>query len=395
MYSTIVGLREGERRRARVAPPGHLPTYDDRCMIKAGVASQSRPYILYDTCDITVTPRPAISYSMQRNSNGGRQSTLVGWKKSKDSKCGVGDKHIHDKRMVHHNESANSINVSVGVQHDIDSTSVTRKKRSRPSSPTLSSNAPNIALHTRPNWENTSLHNAPMFLLRSYIGGMKSSERKAARNDLSTLPDWNDNVTFNIFGKECKMRRRICQYSSGGNISYSYSGLKKNTTNAPDFPPILYQIKCQVETLICDYIMKLLNENDGTILSTINSDFVDMVKTMNQSKDAKKKEIYNYCLLNHYRNGEEYMGYHSDDETSLYQNIPIASVSLGVTRHFDIKPKKKNSEGKRPRAARIDLGDGDLLLMFKPMQDHYEHQIPVEKRVTGERINLTFRRIIN
>jgi len=336
---------------------------------------------------------------MQRNSNGGRQSTLISWKKSKDFSKGGS---VGDKRMVHHNESANSTG-SVGAQHDSNSTSDTHKKRSRPSSPTLSSNAPNIApalrnclhMHTRPHWENISLRNAPMFLLRSNIGGTKSSERKAARNDLSTLPDWNDNVTFNIFGKECKMRRRICQYSSGGNISYSYSGLKKNTTDAPDFPPILYQIKCQVETLICDYIMKLLNENDGTILSTINSDFVDMVKTMNQSKDAKKKEIYNYCLLNHYRNGEEYMGYHSDDETSLDQNVPIASVSLGVTRHFDIKPKKKNSEGKRPRAARIDLGDGDLLLMFKPMQDHYEHQIPVEKRVIGERINLTFRRIIN
>mmetsp|Transcript_10268 Transcript_10268/g.22839 ORF Transcript_10268/g.22839 Transcript_10268/m.22839 type:complete len:94 (-) Transcript_10268:102-383(-) len=87
------------------------------------------------------------------------------------------------------------------------------------------------------------------------------------------------------------------------------------------------------------------------------------------------------------------MGYHADDEASLDPHTPIASISLGITRNFDIRPRKKNSDGKRSRVARIALGDGDLLLMLPPMQSHYEHAIPVEKRVAGERINLTFRRI--
>lgn len=87
------------------------------------------------------------------------------------------------------------------------------------------------------------------------------------------------------------------------------------------------------------------------------------------------------------------MGYHSDDEASLDVQIPIASVSLGITRHFDIRPRKEGMHSKRSRVARIDLGDGDLLCMFHPMQNHFEHSIPVEKRVSGERINLTFRRV--
>ena len=88
------------------------------------------------------------------------------------------------------------------------------------------------------------------------------------------------------------------------------------------------------------------------------------------------------------------MGYHADDEGSLDPHTPIASVSFGVTRNFDIRARKKNGDAGRPRLVRIALGDGDLLLMFPPMQSHYEHSIPVEKRAAGERINLTFRRII-
>jgi alkylated DNA repair dioxygenase AlkB len=87
------------------------------------------------------------------------------------------------------------------------------------------------------------------------------------------------------------------------------------------------------------------------------------------------------------------MGYHADDEATLDHTAPIASVSFGVTRSFDIRPRKKMSDGKKSRLARISLGDGDLLVMLSPMQEHYEHAIPVEKRVSGERINLTFRRI--
>ena len=255
-----------------------------------------------------------------------------------------------------------------------------------------------------PRWENNiSLPNGPMLILRSYIGGKKSSERKSTRVALASLPDWNENVTFRIFGKECCMRRRICQYSSGGKLSYSYSGLRNIV--APDFPAVLYTIKCQVEKLVCDHILEYYTKGgENTKLGknlTIPSAFIELLESM-KNNGTQTNEIFNYCLLNHYRNGEEYMSYHTDDETSLDPCAPIASISLGVTRNFDIRLRKSSniSTGsdckgteKRSRQARIPLGDGDLLLMFPPMQSHYEHAVPVEKRVAGERINLTFRRI--
>jgi alkylated DNA repair dioxygenase AlkB len=41
----------------------------------------------------------------------------------------------------------------------------------------------------------------------------------------------------------------------------------------------------------------------------------------------------------------------------------------------------------------IELGHGSLLLMKGACQDHWEHQIPKSRKVSGERINLTFRLI--
>lgn len=277
------------------------------------------------------------------------------------------------------------------------------KKRSRDTSPDAPSPSPNVPPALRihdgsnntPRWENNiSLPNGPMLLLRGCVGGKKSSKRRATREALSNLNEWNDNVTFKIYGKECKMRRRICQFSTDGKISYSYSGLKDVV--APDFPQLLHEIKCQVESLICDHILELSEKEEGMPKNlAIPPGFVELIKSIKTGKDdGSKREIYNYCLLNHYRNGEEYMGYHSDSEASLDPHTPIASVSLGITRNFDIRPRKKDSEGKRSRVARLPLGDGDLLLMFYPMQRCYEHGIPVEKKLTGERINLTFRRII-
>jgi alkylated DNA repair dioxygenase AlkB len=164
--------------------------------------------------------------------------------------------------------------------------------------------------------------------------------------------------------------------------------------NAPEFPQILLDVKSRVEDLICDYILD--TTKNGTLSRgnlSFPPEFVERVKSMKSG--TVEKDVYNYCLCNHYRNGEEYMGYHADDEGSLDPHTPIASVSFGITRNFDIRArKKKNGDaGGRPRLARIALGDGDLLLMFPPMQCHYEHSIPVEKRAAGERINLTFRRI--
>ena len=49
---------------------------------------------------------------------------------------------------------------------------------------------------------------------------------------------------------------------------------------------------------------------------------------------------FNSCLLNLYHNGNEGMGWHSDDEKALGKNNTIASLSFGAERNFLFKHKQ-------------------------------------------------------
>ncbi|HAD33663.1 MAG TPA: alpha-ketoglutarate-dependent dioxygenase AlkB [Chitinophagaceae bacterium] len=97
----------------------------------------------------------------------------------------------------------------------------------------------------------------------------------------------------------------------------------------------------------------------------------------------------NACLMNLYRNGEEGMGWHSDDEPELGKQPIIVSLSLGAERAFDFKHKDSGDK------QRIYLETGSLLLMKGATQKHWKHALPKSKKVLDPRINLTFREIQN
>ena len=102
-------------------------------------------------------------------------------------------------------------------------------------------------------------------------------------------------------------------------------------------------------------------------------------------------EAFDSVLLNLYRDGNDSMGLHADDEPELGPSPCIASVSLGATRAFVLKPKRKKS-GVAP--IRVELPHGSLLVMRGATQRHWVHGVPKQPRITAPRINLTFRRIV-
>lgn len=97
------------------------------------------------------------------------------------------------------------------------------------------------------------------------------------------------------------------------------------------------------------------------------------------------KKLYNSVLLNYYRHGNDKVGWHSDDEPELGKEPTIASVSLGVTRRFDLQHKETKEK------IQIHLNSGSLLIMGGKLQKYWKHQIPAQKKIEGGRINLTFR----
>jgi alkylated DNA repair dioxygenase AlkB len=94
---------------------------------------------------------------------------------------------------------------------------------------------------------------------------------------------------------------------------------------------------------------------------------------------------FNSCLANHYRDGSDSMGFHSDDEPELGPEPIIASISLGARRRFVLRHRVSRERWS------WNLGAGDLLVMRNESQRDYAHAVPKTSRRIGPRMNLTFR----
>lgn len=151
--------------------------------------------------------------------------------------------------------------------------------------------------------------------------------------------------SITLFGRRVAQPRLMAWYGDEG-TAYTYSGLK----NEPlPWSPLLLDLKHRVEEL--------------------------------------SGHTFNSVLLNLYRDGNDSMGYHSDDERELGSNPVIASLSLGAKRKFNLKQKSTKE------LVSIELHDNSLLIMKGELQENWKHAIPKSKRVHSARINLTFRRI--
>ena len=158
--------------------------------------------------------------------------------------------------------------------------------------------------------------------------------------------DWKQ-YQIKIFGKTLD-QPRLTSYYGEDHPYYAYSNIKLQPI---PFTPILLSIKNKIEALTL--------------------------------------EKFNGVLLNYYRNGDDSMGWHADDEKELGTNPVIASLSFGASRNFQLQHSLDKSISK----ATIVLNDASLLIMKGVTQHFWKHQIPKQKN-KGPRINLTFRKII-
>ena len=99
---------------------------------------------------------------------------------------------------------------------------------------------------------------------------------------------------------------------------------------------------------------------------------------------------YNSVLLNYYRDGNDGMGMHSDDEPELGARPAIASLSLGASRDFVMQHRHR----KHIDTFKLPLPAGSLLLMQGDTQRNWRHGIRKLRRDCGARLNLTFRRVL-
>jgi len=115
----------------------------------------------------------------------------------------------------------------------------------------------------------------------------------------------------------------------------------------------------------------------------------DTLQRVREQIETYSGARFNSLLANLYRNENDSVGWHGDNEPELGTNPVIASLSLGATRRFQLKHRQHPE-----RKLALDLGTGDLLIMRGALQHHWLHQLPKSRHPCESRINLTFRRII-
>ncbi len=98
---------------------------------------------------------------------------------------------------------------------------------------------------------------------------------------------------------------------------------------------------------------------------------------------------FNGVLLNLYRDGQDSVGWHADNEPGLGPEPVIASLSLGGVRRFQLKHRTD-----RTGRVALDLPHGSCLIMRGKTQQCWLHQLPKTRAPVGPRINLTFRRMV-
>lgn len=100
----------------------------------------------------------------------------------------------------------------------------------------------------------------------------------------------------------------------------------------------------------------------------------------------------NNCLMNYYMDGNASMGFHSDTATSLAPDTGVVIISLGSEREITYRKTTQ----KEIRHAFL-LKAGSLLYMKNSLQTQWQHAIlkTADGVAFGERISLTFRKILN
>lgn len=148
-----------------------------------------------------------------------------------------------------------------------------------------------------------------------------------------------------MFGKLITTRRKVA-WVGDPECSYTYSGIKKNPQ---PWTSELLLIKFKLEEI--------------------------------------SQAEFNSCLLNLYHDGDDGMGWHSDDEMELDGTSPIASLSLGAKRKFAFRHKRDKE------IIPLFLENGSALIMHPPTQAYWQHSLLKTKTASDMRINLTFRKI--
>ncbi|MHA6494384.1 alpha-ketoglutarate-dependent dioxygenase AlkB family protein [Pseudomonas borbori] len=181
--------------------------------------------------------------------------------------------------------------------------------------------------------------------LKLHVGWLDRATADRWLTQLTAETPWQQPVVH-LYGRQHPVPRLVAWYGDA-EARYRYSGL----THQPlPWTALLAQIRTQVVTAV--------------------------------------EQPLNGVLLNYYRDGQDSMGWHSDDEAELGRDPLVVSLNLGGARRFDLRRK-----GQTRIEHSLVLEHGSLLVMAGPTQHYWQHQVAKTRSACAPRLNLTFRLI--
>jgi alkylated DNA repair dioxygenase AlkB len=126
---------------------------------------------------------------------------------------------------------------------------------------------------------------------------------------------------------------------------------------------------------------------DYSGLTFVPEPWTPFLSQLKQVAEDLAGQTFNALILQLYRDGNDRVNWHSDDDSGVGINPVIVSMSFGETRAFWLRHKTDHDD-----RTKLELHCGDVLIMQGDLQHTYVHKVPKEKD-KGPRINLTFRLI--
>ena len=201
--------------------------------------------------------------------------------------------------------------------------------------------------------------------IKYYPNFIKDGDNKY-NSIIKSIP-WDQGV-YNMYGKKVYTPRLLwAMRDEDTDISKEY-----NVTDSSVWNEMMGKLRIEVEEFLRkEYFSKKENMIEGLDLSS---------------------NFLRYAQLNYYRDGNDYIGWHTDKE--MKKEDIIVSISLGTARRFQFMNIKDNNI-----KYELSLEPGSLLIFDTIVgKNEWKHRIPKQLKLTNKskdddygRINITFR----
>jgi alkylated DNA repair dioxygenase AlkB len=96
----------------------------------------------------------------------------------------------------------------------------------------------------------------------------------------------------------------------------------------------------------------------------------------------------NSSLINYYRDGNDYIKYHADDELVFGSNPTVSMLTFGCERTLKFR---RNDKSESSLNKSFTVKSGSLFIMAGAVQKYYKHGLEKEKGLSDIRYSVTFR----